>query len=170
LLGVDDLIGSVVRVGDGRGFVVVAAANYDTCYVITAAHCLPQLPPPHLMSYLEERTYLKLIGPLGQEPQIAAECLFADPVADLAVLGEPDNQELSEEQERYGAFTTALPPFDIAAPPPRNRLRMEGLWVGSSGIPSRPISCRARCPFRPACYRSKVPGSIAQPAITADRW
>ena len=58
-IGLDDLAGSVVRVGDGRGFVV---AGGDTRYVITAAHCLPFLPPAILARGAEEATYLDLIG------------------------------------------------------------------------------------------------------------
>lgn len=45
LVGCDELIGSVLQVGHGRGFVVLAN---DKAYVITAAHCLPFLPPPIL--------------------------------------------------------------------------------------------------------------------------
>jgi hypothetical protein len=35
---------AVVRVGDGRGFVV--SAGDDDRYIITAAHCLPKHPKP----------------------------------------------------------------------------------------------------------------------------
>jgi hypothetical protein len=122
IVGLTDLAGSVLRVGKGgRGFVVATSrANY----VITAAHVLRPLPPAHLMSHLEERTYLRFIGPRDAEPTIAAECLFADPVADIAVLGPPDNQAFGDECDQYEAFTAALPPFDIAVPPPPSRLRV----------------------------------------------
>jgi hypothetical protein len=75
---------AVITVGGGRGFVV-----NDEC-VITAAHCLPHLPPCCTASYPEERTYAKLLALLGGEPAIPAECRFADPVGDIAVLGAPD--------------------------------------------------------------------------------
>jgi hypothetical protein len=88
---------------------------------------LPFLPPPHLARYLEEGTYPRLIGPLGAEPSISAACVFVDPIADIAVLGPPDNQALSDEHTRYETFLSALPPFDIAAPPPRSRVRMPAL-------------------------------------------
>ena len=71
--------------------------------VITAAHCLPELPPPHRASYTKERTYADFLSPLGQEPTVWAECLFVDPVSDLAVFGSPDNQELSDEADAYEA-------------------------------------------------------------------
>src|SRR5215831_360804 len=44
---------AVLRVGDGRGF-VVAGADESYRYVITAAHCLPWLPPCMSFSKLEE--------------------------------------------------------------------------------------------------------------------
>jgi hypothetical protein len=121
LIGCDELIGSVLEVGDGRGFVVLANG---TPYVITAVHCLPSPPPPRLA--LEEETYQRLIGPLGADQSVAAACVFADPVADLAVLGPPDSQALGDERDHYMALLSALPPFDIAAPPPRSRVRMPG--------------------------------------------
>jgi hypothetical protein len=82
------LTASVVRVGDGRGFVV---EHRGKRLVLTAAHCLPRdedgnviMPPPHPWSYLPERTYPKLLGLLGAEPTFWAECLFVNPVADIA--------------------------------------------------------------------------------------
>ena len=78
-------LSAVVRVGDGRGFVV---ENDDERLVITAMHCLPELPIAHGASYIEERTYRGLLGPVGDGQTVWAECLFADPIADLAVLGE----------------------------------------------------------------------------------
>ena len=45
-------------------------------------------------SHTEGRTYQRLLGELSGEPTVWAECLFADPISDVAVLGPPDNQEL----------------------------------------------------------------------------
>jgi hypothetical protein len=53
---------AVLKVGEGRGF-VVKRRRYKDCIVITAAHCLPVLPPPHPCAYLEEITYRRLLGP-----------------------------------------------------------------------------------------------------------
>jgi hypothetical protein len=89
-------------VGSGRGFVV--QTEREGRFIITAGHCLPHLPPCHGASYLVERTYKELIGPLGAEPTIWVECVFVDPVADLAVLYSPDDQELSEQAEDYEAL------------------------------------------------------------------
>lgn len=89
---------------------------------ITAAHCLPRLPPPH--SEAEERTYPNLLGRLGANPNVWAECCFVDPVADLAVLQEPDGQELYEEWEVYTGLT------DDARPAPLRAARQrENAWL-----------------------------------------
>jgi hypothetical protein len=85
---------SVVRVGYGRGF-KVTSTNLGVL-IITAAHCLPRFPQPHPAAYLEERTYPNILGPLGGTLNVWAELLFADPIADIAVLGPPDGQSLSE--------------------------------------------------------------------------
>lgn len=42
-----------------------------------------------------------------------AECLFIDPVGDIAVLGEPDNQSLAKQAEAYYELVDALPSFRI---------------------------------------------------------
>ena len=83
----------------GRGFLVEAPLGYR--FVITAAHCLPHLPPAHPASCTEERTYRSILGPLGGEATVSAECLFVDPIADLAVLCSPDNQTRFAEAIAY---------------------------------------------------------------------
>ena len=83
-------------------------------YVITAAHCLPFVPPAHSASYLEERTYREVLGPLNAtERTVWAECLFVDPISDLAVLGRPDNQELVDQAEVYEEFVEQAVPVPI---------------------------------------------------------
>ncbi len=98
----------------GRGFVVQGRGPR---YVITAAHCLPWLPPAMTFSGTEERTYNKLLGKIGAEADVAAECIFVDPVSDLAVLTSPDNQELSAEADAYDALTDSLRALRIVALP-----------------------------------------------------
>ena len=66
-------------------------------------------------SHTEERTYQRLLGELIGEPTVWAECLFADPISDVAVLGPPDNQEFypreSSTHPRGGpAVRIRLPP------------------------------------------------------------
>jgi hypothetical protein len=88
--------------------------DYPKRLFITGAHCLPEMPPPHPAMYLEEKTFRDLLGPLGERPSITAEALFADPIADLAVLGPPDDQELFEQSEAYEAFAESLAPLPLA--------------------------------------------------------
>ena len=96
------LTSAVVKVGKGgRGFIVETKRGDRV--VITATHCLTAikpLPPAHPFSYTEERTYGNLLGPLGKaKPTVWAECLFADPLADIAVLCSPDEQALFEQAD-----------------------------------------------------------------------
>jgi hypothetical protein len=60
------------------------------------------------ISHTHERTYRKLIGPLGKKPTITAECFFVDPIADIAVLGPPDNQACYDECHGYEEFIENL--------------------------------------------------------------
>jgi hypothetical protein len=84
-------------------------------FVITAGHCLPRLPPCCTFSHYEERTYQRLLGLLDvAKPTVWAECLFVDPIADLAVLAAPDSQTLHEENEQYKALAMAMTPLRIA--------------------------------------------------------
>ncbi len=128
---------SVLTVSAGRGFVV---ETYRGRLVITAAHCLPHFPPAASTSFLEERTYPGLLGRLGQrEPKVWAECVFADPVADVAVLGAPDGQELSDECDVFESFMELTSPLRIGElpakgePPHKCRaqiLTLDERWVG----------------------------------------
>ena len=108
-------LNEVVTVGSGRGFVVEDSRGHHR-YIITAAHCLPFLPPCHGFSHTEERTYEDLLAPLGEAPSVWCECLFVDPVADIAVLGSPDDQALGEQAEAYEALVAAAIPLAIAEP------------------------------------------------------
>jgi hypothetical protein len=119
---------SVIAVGDGRGFVVNGRRDR---LVVTAAHCLPFFPPCHGASGLEERTYGSLLAPLGKKAAISVECMFADPIADIAVLGPPDNQELSKEADACEAFVESAAPIAIADAPEKGRgwlLSLDQKW------------------------------------------
>ena len=102
---------SVVRVGSGRGFVV--EHGHDRL-VVTAAHCLPHLPPCYSFSALEERTYQNLLRPLGGHPSVWSECLFADPIGDIAILGPPHGQELYDQSRAYEELVQGATPMAIA--------------------------------------------------------
>jgi hypothetical protein len=110
----DKALRAVLRVREGRGFVVASKLQRWERLVITAGHCLlPDLPPPHTGSCLKERTY-KLLGPLDAKPTVWAECVFVDLIADLAVLGAPDSQQLYDKNKQYEELTTAMTPLRIA--------------------------------------------------------
>jgi hypothetical protein len=83
----------------------------------------------------EERTYNKLLSIIGEEADVAAECIFVDPVSDLAVLTSPDNQELSAEADAYDALTDSLRALRIAALP-NDALA----WPRPEGTPVWPLS------------------------------
>ena len=56
------------------------------------------MPPTTPAAHSYERTYEGLLGTLdGHTTDVSAECLFADPVADIAVLGCPEEKEFSAE-------------------------------------------------------------------------
>jgi hypothetical protein len=70
--GGTQLRNAVVRVGHGRGFIVEAADCHIGRLVITAAHCLPRLPPAHPARSLKERTCKKLLGLPGAKLTLSA--------------------------------------------------------------------------------------------------
>ena len=78
---------AVLRVGDfGRGFVVQRYGDrrIREHIVLTAAQCLPFLPSSR--AHLGERIYKWVLGPLGLETAVWADCQFIDPIANIAVL------------------------------------------------------------------------------------
>lgn len=121
---------AIVRVGGGRGFYI---GDERRPLVITAAHCLPHLPPPHSASKAEERSYADLIGSLdGAEREICTECVFVDPIADVAILGEPDGDRFYDEWEAYNAFFEDRPALTIGTldhPTQGWLLTLNGEWI-----------------------------------------
>ncbi len=121
--------GTVLSVGEGRGFVVEHRGEH---LVVTASHCLPWLPSGFGIAYSEEHVYRNMLGPLGSAPTVACECLFINPIADVAVLGVPDTQTFSDEADPYRALLEYATPFRITEAPENGRgflLSLEGEWV-----------------------------------------
>jgi hypothetical protein len=52
-----------------------------------------------------------------RKPSVWAECFFADPISDIAVLGSPDGQELYEESEAYDELVESVTPLSITDAP-----------------------------------------------------
>jgi hypothetical protein len=141
---------SVVKVGNGRGFIIEhrlklprsgrpskhteLAPYIDYRLVVTAAHCLPHLPPAHPAANRYERTYKQLLGSFdGRKSGVWTECLFADPVADIAALGCPDYQEHYDEATAYDALTDDVSFLRIgtAKSGPGWVLSLDGRWIPS---------------------------------------
>ena len=126
---IERLKSGVITVGQGRGFVVEGVGER---LVITAAHCLPSLPPALPSFGLEARTYGPLLARRGEEPRAWAVCRFVDPIADIAVLGSPDNPHADD----YTALmwtATALSFGNPARHPvnfwaPARLLSLDGRW------------------------------------------
>jgi hypothetical protein len=123
---------AVITINAGRGFIV----NYLVDrLVVTAAHCLPWLPPCGGALDLGDRTYRALLAPLGREPAVWAGCLFVDPVADVAVLGSPDNQEFFKEAKAYEELVESVTPIPIADAPSEGEawlLSLDANWFRCS--------------------------------------
>ena len=137
---------AVVTVGNkrGRGFIVAGAREWEPGlfieerYIITAAHCLPKLPPiyPDRADY----TYKALvgrIGDVGRKNRVWAACVIADAMSDIAVFGGPDDQALYSESNKYQTMIEdeEIVPFFVSDPPvkgPALLLSLDGRWFGCS--------------------------------------
>jgi len=136
---------SVVRVGNGRGF--ITKSPYRERVVITAAHCLPEFMAAHPARHEHERTYRKLLGPLGAKPTIAVACAFVDPVADIAILKAVDYELWPQEQEAFAALTDVVRPlkigklpFTIGAKTKVWCLSLAGEWIEYRVSQGRPLA------------------------------
>ena len=133
---------AIVKVGNGRGFIVGYRMELPRFrgrrifdhrrLVVTAGHCLPTLPRAFSADSSHLRTYRDLLGRLeAEKPTVWAECLFVDPVADLAVLGSPDTQELYEQAEAYGELTISVRPLEVGKAPRKAQgwlFSLDGRW------------------------------------------
>jgi len=134
---IEKLTSGVITVGHGRGFVVEGAGGR---LVITAAHCLPFLPPALSSLVMHARVFGPLLAPRGEAPRACATCRFIDPIANIAVLGSPDASQADDYKELVST-ATALPNGD------RDRHPVN-FW------------------HRPGYYRATVGGSLA-PFVTS---
>jgi hypothetical protein len=162
----EEIVTAIVRVGEGRGFLVESSRL--GALVITAGHCLPDLPPAMPAA---DSTYLNLLGAIGDSGlSVAAECLFVDPVGDLAVLCAPDNQALCDEWEAYEEFAEARTKLTIGRP----TIELTEAWLFSRANRWEP--CRAGLgPFGGRALRIEdvpasaiAPGTSGSPVVLTD--
>jgi hypothetical protein len=100
----------IITLAHNCGFVVDSSRGR---LVITAGNCLSSLAPCDTPTYADKRTYRAPLGPLGDEPTVTIECLFVNPVADIAVLGPPDDQTWFVEPIAYKEFVTGIGEQDL---------------------------------------------------------
>src|SRR4029078_9938177 len=112
----DDSKCAVITVGAGQGLVIEGERHRLR---ISAAQSVAFFLPGAPTSHREERTYEALLGPLGGRSTVWTECLFADPIGDIAVLGPPDNQAIGDQADAYKALVDAAVTLPIAAAPKR---------------------------------------------------
>jgi hypothetical protein len=128
----------ILTVAENRGFVVETSDPLMGRLVITAAQCLPTLPATENAAvFPDESTYPDLLGPLGQTPTVWAQCLFVDPVSDLAVLASPDNQALFDQWQAYQNLLKSVSPFPASDAPSEGQA-----WLYS--LDRRWFPCRIR--------------------------
>ena len=119
----------ILTVGDGRGFVVLhKRRGIEQRLVITAAHCLPEEP---VAASFWDHTYASLLGPLNQNPTVRADCLFFDRIADIAVLGPPDNQKYFDDSLAYDRL------LDSPSPGPSWKVRPGCTLLTAAGVPAK---------------------------------
>src|SRR5262249_35422943 len=82
------------------GFVVEDSRGFR--YVITAAHCVPPDVPPRddAQAFDAWQLTCQLLARLGEEPSVWCQCVFLDPVADIAVLSAPSEQAVEDAKVR----------------------------------------------------------------------
>jgi hypothetical protein len=106
----------------------------ETWLVVTVSHCLPSLREPHPLAD-HSRTW-PLLVPLGAtDPSVVAECVFCDPVADIAVLGLPDEQAADAAAQQYRELVHAVKPLIVGPVSPMTfnawMLSLDGEWFAS---------------------------------------
>lgn len=76
--------------------------------------------------------YRKLLGPLGTAPSFCGECLFVDPVSDLAILGRPSGQDFGEKVvAAWDDFIEDIDPLELDTDQPTRGwlLSLERQWM-----------------------------------------
>jgi hypothetical protein len=85
---------------------------------------------------------------LGIKDIIWVELLFADQIGDLAILGQPGNQELIKEAEAYDRLLEGTPGFAIANVKPNKQISGECSPLAANGFRAASAITAARCGWR----------------------
>lgn len=114
---------AVIQVGPsgGRGFVMEIGSILGPAInriVITAGHCLPNTY--ECFAALSGRVRSdRLIGPLGGTASVMSECLFVDPLSDLAVLTAADGQAIENADVEWESFMETVGSVDLSYDVPK---------------------------------------------------
>jgi Peptidase S7, Flavivirus NS3 serine protease len=127
--------------------------------VVTAAHCLPTMPPVRSGKLIEDVSYAKILGPLGEEPTVSATCLFADPVSDVALLGPPDKEALPDENDAFEALIDAAIRLPIGDIPEATKIRAWLLSVEEDWLPCSVIHHGGNLLIENASFTEGMSGS-----------
>ena len=166
--------GTVITVGEGRGFVVEHRGQH---LVVTASHCLPWLPSGFGIAYPEEHVYRNTLGPLGAAPTVACECLFIIPSPTWPWLAFPIRRPCPMKQTHTVHFWNTLhrsellrhrrspAAFFLACKGNGLDARSSG-WKGlmvRSGSQSPRNRLKAACPARRSFQKPVTPSESLQP-------
>jgi hypothetical protein len=168
---------AVVSIGNpgegGRGFVIeLLEQRHDSVRValperliITAAHCLPESPGPH--PWVVDSGIWMLLAPLGKQPTIFVTCRFMDPVADIAVLGSPDDQLMPREAEAYKSLTKAAHALPIGILKPKFAAEVD-TWLMS--LDGRWFQCKTNYHLHDVLWtkaKQRIQGGMSGSPIVA---
>jgi hypothetical protein len=111
-----------------------------------------------------------LLGRLGQPQKVWAECLFADPVGDIAVLGEPDSQDLYEQCRDYRTLMDEMPPLAVSKLRAHQELAVWVLplkadWVSAT---ARFVRIGNECPYLHLPNASILGGMSGSPILAEE--
>ena len=121
------------QVSDSEGFVV---ASREAGNMLSAAARYPARPGGRMNPAAYTGAHLpRLPRPPRRPRDVWAECVFTNPVADLAVLARPDDQELSGRAAAYDHLIQAAKRFAVGSLQIPRRQR---------GLPGNPASSDAR--------------------------
>jgi S1-C subfamily serine protease len=80
-------------------------------YIVTAAHCIECTAAEGMLAAMGSGFHGKAQTAAGRE--LLLDVLAIEPVADIAILGSPDNQAIPDEAETFAEFIAATKPVPL---------------------------------------------------------